>query len=83
MKYLKKHLKEFIDNDVKEALPNGVIGFVHIYAFIALSSASFFTARLGAKLAHKLPAATLKKAFAVLMLVVGVKLVLNSGVLLS
>lgn len=71
---------QFVDDSVKEALPNGIIGFVHIYAFIALSSTSFFTARIGAKIAHKLPAATLKKAFAVLMLIVGVKLVLNSDV---
>lgn len=72
---------QFIDLSVKEALPSGVLGFVHIYAFISVSLASFFTARIGAKLAHKLPAATLKKAFAVLLLIVGVKLVLNTGVL--
>jgi len=72
---------QFIDPNTKEALPSGVFGFVHIYAFICVSVVSFFTARIGAKLAHKLPAATLKKAFAVLLLVVGVKLVLNSKVL--
>jgi len=72
---------QFLDPSVKETLPNGVLGFVHIYAFICVSSASFFTARIGAKLAHKLPAVTLKKAFAVLLLIVGIKLVLNSGIL--
>ncbi|MEN1786381.1 MAG: sulfite exporter TauE/SafE family protein [Bacteroidota bacterium] len=71
---------QFIDPSVKEALPHGVIGFVHIYAFTCLSLSSFFTARIGAILAHKLPAAALKKAFAVLMLILGVKLVLNSAV---
>ena len=71
---------QFVDPSVKETLPNGVLGFVHIYAFICVSLASFFTARIGAKLAHKLPAATLKKAFAVLLLIVGIKLVLNSKV---
>lgn len=74
---------QFIDSSVKEALPNGVLGFVHIYAFICVSLASFFTARIGAKLAHKLPAATLKKAFAVLLLIVGVKLVLNADVIIT
>ncbi|NME70237.1 sulfite exporter TauE/SafE family protein [Flammeovirga aprica] len=73
---------QFIDANVKEALPNGVLGFVHIYAFISLSIASFFTARIGAKLAHKLPAATLKKAFAVLLLIGGIKLVVNSDIFL-
>jgi len=71
---------QFLDANVKEALPSGVLGFVHIYAFVCVSLASFFTARIGAKLAHKLPAATLKKAFAVLLLIVGVKLVLNSDI---
>ena len=65
---------QFVDPSVKEALPSGVLGFVHIYAFICLSLASFFTARVGAKLTHKLPAAALKKAFAVLLLIVGIKL---------
>ena len=71
---------QFIDDNVKTALPSGIFGFVHIYAFLCVSLASFFTARIGAKLAHKLPAATLKKAFAVLLLIVGVKLVLNSDI---
>ncbi|MEP2056843.1 MAG: sulfite exporter TauE/SafE family protein [Maribacter litoralis] len=71
---------QFIDPSVKEVLPSGVLGFVHIYAFISVSFASFFTARIGAKIAHKLSAATLKKAFAGLLLIVGVKLVLNSDI---
>ena len=71
---------QFLDPSVKEALPNGVLGFVHMYAFMSVSLASFFTARIGAKIAHKLPAATLKKAFAVLLLIVGIKLVLNSNI---
>lgn len=71
---------QFVDASVKEALPDGIVGFVHVYAFICVSSASFLTARIGAKLAHILPAATLKKAFAVLLLIVGVRLVLDSGI---
>ena len=69
---------QFVDPSVKEALPNGVLGFVHIYAFICVSLASFFTAHMGAKLTHKLPAAALKKAFAAMLLIVGIKLILNS-----
>jgi len=72
---------QFVEPNVKAALPRGVFGFLHIYAFVCVSFASFFTARIGAKLAHKLPATTLKKAFAVLLLIVGVKLVLNSDIL--
>ena len=72
---------QFLDPNIKETLPRGVYGFVHIYAFISVSFASFFTAPIGAKLAHRLPAATLKKAFACLLLIVGIKLVLDSDVI--
>lgn len=70
---------QLVDVGLKESLPSGVVGFVHLYAFICVSFASFFTARIGAILAHKLPAPTLKKAFAVLLIIVGIKLVLNTG----
>ena len=53
---------QFIDPGVKEALPSGVLGFVHLYAFISVSFASFFTARIGAKIAHKLPASNIEKS---------------------
>ena len=72
---------QFIDPTIKEALPSGILGFVHIYAFISVSLASFLTAQIGAKLTHKLPAKTLKKSFAVLLLIVGIKLILNSKAL--
>lgn len=72
---------QFIDPTIKETLPSGILGFVHIYAFISVSLASFLTAQIGAKLAHKLPAKTLKKSFAVLLLIVGIKLILNSKAL--
>lgn len=71
---------QFLDASVKEALPSGVLGFVHVYAFVCVSFASFFTARVGAILAHKLPAATLKKSFAILLLIVGIRLVLDAEV---
>jgi uncharacterized membrane protein YfcA len=71
---------QFVDAGIKEGLPDGVFGFVHIYAFICVSLTSFFTARIGARFAHKLPSTTLKKSFAVLLLVVGVSLVFKSDV---
>lgn len=51
-------------------VPN-TIGFVHIYAFLGISSMSFFTAKLGAKVAHMLSPQLLKKCFAVLLTIVG------------
>ncbi len=52
-------------------LPPGAVGFVHIPAFIGISLASAFTAPLGAKLAHYLPAQRLKQTFGVFSLIVG------------
>ncbi len=50
-------------------VPNA-IGFVHIYAFLGIASMSFFTAKLGAKVAHMLSPKLLKQCFAVLLTVV-------------
>ena len=51
-------------------IPN-TLGFVHIYAFFGISVMSFFTAKLGAKVAHALSPQILKKCFAVLLVIVG------------
>lgn len=47
------------------------IGYVHIYAFLGISSMSFLTAKLGAKVAHRLSPQLLKKCFGGLLLSVG------------
>lgn len=57
-------MKEQID------VPN-TIGFVHIYAFLGISIMSFVTAKYGAKTAHALSPAMLKKCFAILLVVIG------------
>lgn len=51
-------------------IPNS-IGYVHLYAFFGISIMSFLTAKLGAKTAHALSPAVLKKCFAVLLVIVG------------
>lgn len=67
----------FVVDDLNVA---GTIGFVHIGAFIAISAMSFMMAKVGARLAHVLPAKTLKQAFGGLLLVVGCQLVWGSVV---
>ncbi|OTG79660.1 hypothetical protein B9T33_10990 [Acinetobacter sp. ANC 5054] len=57
-------MKEHID------VPN-TIGFVHVYAFLGISVMSFVTAKFGAKTAHALSPAVLKKCFAALLVVIG------------
>ena len=55
-------------------LPPGALGYVHVLAFAGLAFASFFTAPLGAKLAHKLPVKTLKRFFAVFLLIMATRM---------
>jgi len=50
-------------------LPAYSLGFIYLPAFILINSASVFTAPIGAKVAHKLPVASLKKLFACLILI--------------
>lgn len=58
-------------------LPN-TLGFIHIYAFTGISVMSFFTAKLGAKVAHALSPSLLKKCFSLLLVTVGGLFVLKS-----
>ena len=57
-----------------DGIPGPHLGYVYIPAFLGIISMSVLTAPLGAKLAHSLPVAKLKKIFAVLLLVVGTKM---------
>ena len=47
--------------------PDATMGFIYLPAFFGIAAASVFTAPHGARLAHKLPVAKLKKAFACLL----------------
>ena len=58
-------------------LPPGAIGYVYVPAFLGISLTSIFLAPVGARAAHRLPIATLKKVFAVFLLVLAVKLALS------
>jgi uncharacterized protein len=58
------------------ALPAGSLGFVYLPAVAGIVLTSFPLARVGARLAHRLPAATLKRVFAVVLFLIGLKLVL-------
>ena len=55
-------------------LPPWTLGFVYLPALAAIVGCSVFTAPLGARLAHSLPVGHLKRVFAVLLLVMGTKL---------
>ncbi len=55
-------------------LPDWSIGYVYLPALVAVSLVSMFTAPLGARLAHRLPVATLKKIFAGVLVVLSLKM---------
>ena len=55
-------------------LPQWSLGYVYLPAFFGVSLSSIFTAPLGAKLAHRLPAQTLKRYFSILLFIMAVKL---------
>ncbi|HPJ40068.1 MAG TPA: sulfite exporter TauE/SafE family protein, partial [Spirochaetota bacterium] len=56
------------------AAGNYTFGFVYLPAALLISTASFFTAPYGARLAHRLPVASLKKVFALLLIILCVKM---------
>lgn len=50
------------------------LGYVYLPAVVLISLTSFFTAPLGVKLVHKLPVATIKKIFAILLILLSLKM---------
>lgn len=55
-------------------LPAGSLGYIYLPAFAGIVSTSIFTAPIGAKLAHRLPAQRLKRYFAVVLLLIALKM---------
>lgn len=58
-------------------LPEWALGYVYLPAFLGLVVCSAPASRLGAKLAHRLPAERLQKAFAVVLLLVAAQLLVS------
>ena len=56
---------------------NYTFGFVYIPAVVLISATSYFTAPYGARLAHKLPVKTLKKVFALLLILLSLKMLFS------
>ena len=58
-------------------LPSGAAGFIFMPAFLGLVVCSAPASRVGAKLAHRLPAAKLQQAFAIVLLLVAAQLAVS------
>ena len=63
-------------------LPQKSIGYVYWPAFLGIIATSALMAPIGAKLAHKLPAAKLKKLFALFLVFIGIEFIIQSWGLL-
>ncbi len=55
-------------------LPKGSLGYIYLPAMIGISLTSYVVAPMGARLAHRLPVAHLKKIFACLLIVIGTRM---------
>lgn len=60
-----------------EALPEWSLGYINLKAALSIVVASAITAPLGAKLTHIMPVGVLKKVFALLLVIVAVKFILE------
>jgi uncharacterized membrane protein YfcA len=60
-----------------EGLPIHTLGYIYWPAVLAIASMSFFTAPLGAMLAHKLPVPLLKKGFAMLLIGLSIQMLIT------
>ncbi len=58
-------------------LPEWSLGYVYLPAFFGIALTSFFVAPIGAKLAHKLPVAVLKKVFMVFLVALAIKMAIS------
>ncbi|WP_299074600.1 sulfite exporter TauE/SafE family protein [uncultured Paraglaciecola sp.] len=56
---------------------DNIIGFIHIPSVIIISASGFFMAPIGVKMSNKLPIAILKKIFAILLVCLSVKMLMN------
>ena len=67
----------YVFNGMAVQLPPQTFGFIYLPALLGVSAASMLTAPLGARLAHTLPVSGLKKVFALLLIVMGTKMLLS------
>ncbi|BCX89742.1 conserved hypothetical protein [Methylomarinovum tepidoasis] len=58
-------------------LPPGSLGYVYLPAFLGIVATSILTAPVGARLAHQVPAQTLKRLFAVILALIALRILLR------
>lgn len=58
-------------------MPSYSLGYVYLPAVLCIVATSFFTSKLGANTANKLPVATLKRYFAIFLVVIAIDMIFN------
>ncbi len=58
-------------------LPRWSLGFVYLPALVGIALTSMLFAPMGARLAHRLPAPTLRRIFALFLIAMGVKVAIS------
>lgn len=59
------------------ALPAGSLGYLYLPGIITIAAASILTAPIGVRVAHRLPAATIKRIFGLVLTVVSMRMLLS------
>jgi uncharacterized membrane protein YfcA len=67
----------YVVNGHSFELPRYSFGFVYLPALAGIVAASVLTAPVGARIAHSLPISILKKAFALLLIIIGTKMLMS------
>ncbi|QLB13384.1 hypothetical protein EV697_10392 [Bisgaardia hudsonensis] len=60
-----------------ENMPNYTLGYIYLPAVLGITLTSFFTSKLGAKATTKLPVASLKRYFALLLIIIAINMLLK------
>lgn len=67
----------YLFNGLGVKLPPHTLGFIYLPALAGVAAASIITAPIGARLAHSLPIGGLKKIFALLLIIMGTKMLMS------
>jgi len=59
----------------QDNLPSGSVGYIYLPALLGISLTSTFFARIGVKMAADVPVRTLKKGFAIFLILVAIKMI--------
>ncbi len=68
----------FVNGIQVPKLPDFSLGYIYLPALLGITLFSTFTSPLGAKLTQKLPTQKIKKYFSILLLIIGIKMLLET-----